>query len=131
MDNQEEFNPNHDKVEATKNIEIIYNSKPLEIVGDKNVNGLKLESLDGAKLVDVDGVFIEVGSVPLTVIFDGLGVELENGYIKVDKEGRTSVEGLFAAGDGTNNPFKQTITATADGVLAAKSAWDFVKLGKK
>ncbi|MCK5321173.1 FAD-dependent oxidoreductase [Candidatus Pacearchaeota archaeon] len=122
---------NLEKIEAMKNIEIIYNSKPLEIVGDKNVNGLKLESLDGAKLVDVDGVFIEVGSVPLTVIFDGLGVELENGYIKVDKEGRTSVEGLFAAGDGTNNPFKQTITAAADGVLATRTAYNFVKLGKK
>ena len=118
-----------DKIEATENVEIIYNSKPVEILGDGKVSRLKLELLEGDKSIDVDGVFIEVGSVPSTKIFKGIGVELESGYIKVDKEGRTYVKGLFAGGDGTNNPFKQVITATADGALAAKSAYDFVKLG--
>ena len=124
-----------DKIEVTKNIEIIYNSKPVEILGEAKVNGLKLESSVGKKLkndlIKVDGVFIEIGSTPVTQIFKDLGVELENGYVKVDKEGRTSVEGLFAAGDGTNNMFKQVITATADGALAAKTAYNYLKFGKK
>ncbi len=119
-----------DRIEATENIEIIYNSKLVEIVGDGKVSNVRMESLNGKKMVDVDGVFIEIGLMPSTKIFEGLGVELDKGYVKVDEGGRTSVEGLFAAGDGTNNPFKQTITATADGALAAKSAYDFVKLGK-
>ncbi len=118
------------KIEATKNIEIIYNSKPVEIVGDAKVTNLKLELQDEEKSIKVDGVFIEVGSVPITKIFDGLGVKLENDYIKVDKEGRTSVEGFFAAGDGTNNPFKQVITATADGALAARTAYNYIKVGE-
>jgi len=122
------------KIEATKNIEIIYNTKPVEILGDTKVTGLKLESSVGKKLeknlIEVDGVFIEIGSTPVTQIFNGLGLELENGYIKVDKEGRTSIKGLYAAGDGTNNPFKQAITATADGALAAKAAYNYLKFGK-
>ena len=125
---------NLDHVEAAKNVEFVYNTKPVEIVGDAKVTGLKLEATDGKKLamdlIEVDGVFVEIGSTPVTRIVEGLGVELENGYIKVDKEGRTNVAGLFAAGDGTNNPFKQTITAAADGSLAAKAAYNFVRLGK-
>ena len=110
---------NLEKVEATKNIQIIYNTKPVEIIGDTKVTALKLESTTNNKLkkdqIDVDAVFIEIGSTPITAIFSRLKIELENNYIKVDKEGRTSVKGLYAAGDGTNNPFKQTKTATADG----------------
>ena len=117
---------NLDRLNAKENVEIIYDSKPVEIIGDGKVSELKLELQDKEKLIKVDGVFIEVGSVPVTKIFDGLGVELEDGYIKVDKEGRTSVEGFFAAGDGTNNPFKQVITATADGVLATRVAYEYV-----
>lgn len=116
-----------EKIEGIKNIEIIYNSKPVEIIGEGKVSGLRLEE----DMLEIDGVFIEVGSLPVTNVLDGIGVELDKGYIKVDKEGRTSVAGLFAAGDGTNNPFKQVITATADGVLAAKSAYGFVKLEKE
>jgi thioredoxin reductase (NADPH) len=123
---------NLDKVLATKNIEIIYNTRPVEIIGDAKVTGLKLESTSEGegRILEVDGVFVEIGSTPIIKIVEDLGVELDKGYVKVDKEGRTSVEGLFAAGDGTNNPFKQAITAAADGSLAAKAAYNYVKLGQ-
>lgn len=118
------------KIEATDNIEIIYNSKPIEIVGDVKVSGLKLELQDGERVLEVDGIFVEIGATPVTDIFADLGVELEDGYIKVDREGRTSVAGLFAAGDVANNPFKQIITAAGDGSVAAKSAYNYVKVGE-
>ncbi len=139
---------NLDKVEAAKNIEVIYNTKPVEIIGGAargipskdgtdvpfssgKVNELKIEFDDGkTKTLKVDGIFIEIGSTPLTQILEGLGVELEKGYVKVDKTGKTSVEGLYAAGDGTNNPFKQAITAAADGSLAAKAVYDYLKFGQ-
>ena len=64
-------------------------------------------------------------------IFQDLNLKTDQGgYILVDKNGKTNVPGVFAAGDGANNSFKQTITAAADGVLCAKSAYDFLKLGK-
>ena len=125
---------NLQKVLERKNIEIIYNSKPVEILGDTKVSGLKLESSIGKKLANdnltVDAVFVEIGSTPITEIFQGFDLKLDKGYIIVDKVGRTSVKGMYAAGDAAANPFKQTITATADGVLAAKAAYDFLKLGK-
>ena len=96
---------------------------------------MKLESSIGEKLTKdtlaVDGVFIEIGSTPSTEIFQELNLKTdEGGYIIIDRVGRTSVKGVYAAGDGAANPFKQTITATADGVLAAKAAYDFLTLGK-
>jgi thioredoxin reductase (NADPH) len=123
------------KILARKNIEILYNMKPVEIIGDTKVNGLKLESSVGKKLAKdvlvVEGVFIEIGSTPMVEIFKGLNLKTdESNYIIVDRVGRTSVNGLYAVGDGANNPFKQTITAAADGVLAAKAAYDYLKLGK-
>jgi thioredoxin reductase (NADPH) len=144
---------NLQKVMERKNIEIIYNSKPVEIIGDGaargipskegtnvpsssgKVTGLKLESTVGEKLakdtLDVSAVFVEIGSTPMIEIFQDLNLKTDKGgYIIVDKNGKTNVPGVFAAGDGANNAFKQTITATADGVLCAKAAYDFVKLGK-
>ncbi|MFH1521564.1 MAG: FAD-dependent oxidoreductase [archaeon] len=124
---------NLQKVESLGNIEIIYNSRPVEIIGDIKVSGLKLKSSTeekiGKDLIEVDGVFIEIGATPVTEIFNELGVELENGHIKVDREGRTSIAGLFAAGDVVNNPFKQIITAAGDGSVAAKTAYEFL-MGK-
>jgi len=126
---------NLQKIVAKKNVKIIYNTKPVAITGDTKVNGLKLESTIGKKLTKdtlaVDGVFVEIGSTPIIEIFKGFNIKMtKGGYIVVDKVGRTSIKGMFAAGDAADNPFKQTITATADGVLAAKAAYDYVKLGK-
>ena len=126
---------NIQKVLERKNIEILFNTKPIEIVGESKVTGLKLESSIGKKLakdmLTVDAVFIEIGSTPTIEIFQDLNLKTDQGgYILVDKNGKTNVPGVFAAGDGANNSFKQTITAAADGVLCAKSAYDFLKLGK-
>ena len=144
---------NLQKVLERKNIEIIYNSKPVEILGDfaargipskegtdvpsssGKVSGLKLESSIGKKLakdsLDVEAVFIEIGSTPSVEIFQDFNLKTDEGkYIIVDDVGRTSVKGLYAVGDGASNPFKQTITATADGVLAAKAVYDYLRLEK-
>lgn len=140
------------KIEKMDNVEIIYNTIVTEIIGKDVVEGVRILTnsegsqssiVDGSsdvpmegsaspetgateKILDVDGVFVEIGSEPVTDIFEGLGVELDKGYIKVDREGRTSVEGLFAAGDLTNNPFKQAITAASDGAIAAKSVFEYL-----
>ena len=152
------------KIEGLGNVEIVYNTKPVEIVGTYRVTGLRLVDSGGSqseivgdsssskvgdsmakplggsaspetdegegRVLDVDGVFVEIGSTPVTRIVEGLGVELENGYVKVDKEGRTSVEGLFAAGDGANGFLKQVVTAAGDGAIAGKAAYNYVKLGR-
>jgi len=120
------------KIEEIKNVEIFYGTKSMEIIGDTKVTGLRLAKSEVGnqkseeRVLDVDGVFVEIGSTPVTRIVEGVGVELEDGYLKVDREGRTSVEGLFAAGDLTNNFFKQVVTAAGSGAVAVKGVYEFL-----
>ena len=77
----------------------------------------------------VDGIFIEIGADPRVELPNQLGLDLnELGEVKVDKHAKTSVEGVFAAGDLTDGSgeLKQTITAAAQGALAATSAYEYV-----
>lgn len=79
---------------------------------------------------ECDAVFVAVGMRPATDIVADLGVERDYmGYIKVDKEQKTNVHGIFAAGDCCNNPLKQVVTACGDGAIAAFSAYKFLKEG--
>ena len=78
--------------------------------------------------VECDAIFVAIGIRPATDIVAELGVERDQfGYIKVDKEQRTNVPGIFAAGDCCNNPLKQVVTACGDGAIAAYSAYKFLK----
>lgn len=78
--------------------------------------------------MECDAVFVAIGMRPATNIAVELGVEVDSmGYIKVDKEQRTNVPGVFAAGDCCNNPLKQVVTACGDGAIAAFSAYNFLK----
>jgi len=110
-------------------VEILRNVKVLEIVGEDMVSGVRaLNTKTGEEfLLEVDGVFIEVGKVPNTE-FLKLDVQLdEKGYIIVDSKQQTSVEGLFAAGDVTSGGVKQVVTAVAQGAIAALNAYKYVR----
>jgi len=77
--------------------------------------------------IEVDGIFVAIGMRPATDIVADLGVERDSmGYIKVDKEQKTNVEGVFAAGDCCDNPLKQVVTACGDGAVAAYSAYKYL-----
>lgn len=116
---------NSKRLEKKKNVEIIYNSIPREIKGDTKVESFVLE--DG-KEIAVDGIFIEIGSVALTKIFNNLDLKLDKEkYIVVDEQMATSVEGIFAAGDVTNFKLKQVVVAASQGAIAAKSAYEQIK----
>jgi len=99
-------------------VEII-ESGPLEVIGEKRVEALKLESMT----LEVDGIFFLRESVaPDTLV---PGIELENGFIKVDGAMRTSLNGCFAAGDCTGKPH-QYIRAAGQGLTAAHSAVEYI-----
>ncbi len=113
------------------NIEFILNSIVIEILGDSKVHSVKIRNkITGEeKTLPVDGVFIEIGFEPPSEWFHSLGLETdEKGYIKVDEWMRTSVEGVFAAGDCTSlwKGFRQVITASAMGAVAAYSAYNYI-----
>lgn len=114
-----------------KKVEVIYNTNVLEVVGQAKVEKIKLDKeLNSQKELLLDGLFIEVGSDPDWDFARELGLEAdEGGYIKINAEGATNVEGVWAAGDITtgSNKFRQAITAAAEGAIAARSAFNYLK----
>ncbi len=121
------------KLEKKENVEIIYFAQPKEISGEKKVNKIKIVVEEPEKEkkeieLNVDGVFIEIGAAPLTKIIEKLNIKLDcDGYIETDKEMKTSIERVYAAGDNTNNSLKQVVTAVGEGAIAAKSAYEYLK----
>jgi thioredoxin reductase (NADPH) len=108
-------------VNKNKKIKSLFKEEVIEIMGDKCVEKIKLKS---GKEMKTDGLFIEVGSVADTKLLEPLKVELDSkGYIITDKDQKTNIAGLFAAGDITNNKLKQIITASSEGSVAAYSAY--------
>ena len=116
------------------NISIIWEHEVEAITGnDSGVTGLRLRPVDSAQAersIDVTGVFIAIGHVPNTGIFDGQ-LELDHGYIVV-QGGRsggvtaTSVPGVFAAGDVADSVYRQAITSAGSGCMAALDAEKFL-----
>lgn len=120
-----------DKIEKTKNIEVLYNTTLKKILGKNRVEKIILCNLPKPdREVKMDGVFIEIGSQPNCDNIVKLGVEMnEEGYIVTKPDQSTSLLGFFAAGDITTNSnnFRQIITAAAEGAVAALSVFDRLK----
>jgi len=116
---------------ASKNpkIKFIWNSTVQEIIGQDKVEGVKLRRTDtGAEsTLRCDAVFLAIGHEPNTQIFRGKLELDEKGYIVVKDETRTSVEGVFAAGDVQDYRYKQAITAAAAGCKAALDAQRYLE----
>ena len=113
-----------------KKIEFIFDSVPLEIVGDsKKVNLIQYKNVKTGeiKTLNVDGVFPYIGFSPNTEFFNAQLVQDEFGFIRVDENMRTSEVGVFAAGDVRRTPLRQVITAVADGAIAGMSAVKYLE----
>lgn len=111
-------------------IEFIFDSVPLEIVGDsKKVNLIQYKNVKTGeiKTLNVDGVFPYIGFSPNTEFFNAQLVQDEFGFIRVDENMRTSEIGVFAAGDVRRTPLRQVITAVADGAIAGMSAVKYLE----
>ncbi len=121
---------NLERLNSNQKIEVLTNTNITEIAGDEN--GVKCVLLDreykGSSRLELDGLFVEIGRVPNSLLAKSLGITLNDaGEIITDKKARTSVDGVFAAGDVTDSPFKQAITAAAEGVMAAYSAYNYTR----
>lgn len=125
---------NQTEVKNNKKIEVITNAAVKEIKGKKFVEEIVYQDNLSKQLKNlaVDGIFIEIGSLPATDFVKDL-VELnEKNEIKVDsKTGQTNIPGLFAAGDITDEKYKQIIVAAGQGTKAALSAIKYLDLEKK
>lgn len=117
-----------DKVRAAENIELVLSATVDSLKGQNDLEGVVVRDVKTGYLrhLDVNGLFIFVGMQPNTEFLPGI-VETRNGFIVTDTEMRTSVPGLFAAGDVRQKLCRQVVTAAGDGATAAQAAFLFLE----
>jgi len=125
----------HYVFEAKKNpkINFLMESKIYEFIGNEKLTSVKIQSQRDFSIskMKIDGVFIFIGYVPNTDTLKGIIDLNENGEIIVDKNMKTNLPGVYAAGDSIAKKFRQVTTAVADGTIAALSAAEFINSLKK
>lgn len=105
--------------------DIIWNSQVVEVLGDdKGVVGVKIKDTRSGELSEVkcDGVFLAIGHIPNTGIFEDILDMDDAGYIKTDRYTNTNIAGVFAAGDVQDKKYRQAVTAAGSGCQAAIEA---------
>ena len=115
-------------IEQKSNIEIIYNQTIIDIDGDKSVSKIKTQNtIDHEENVyDVSGVFVAIGLLPDNQLFKKF-IEVDKyGYIKADENCKTSLGGVFVAGDTRTKKLRQIVTATSDGAISAYNTNDYI-----
>lgn len=119
----------HEQLKSMPNVEIIWNSIVTEIIDDEGaVSGLTIHNKidDKDSHLDVSALFVAVGSMPNTEFLDGI-VELDQrGYIIAGDDCKTSVEGIYAAGDVRTKPLRQVVTAVSDGANSIESVSEYL-----
>jgi thioredoxin-disulfide reductase len=121
-----------EKLKGQKNIELVLNSVSTKVIGDKNVDGMEVENINTKekRVLKVDGIFIEIGYVVDTSFVSHLVKVNEKREIIVDERSNTSHPGIFAAGDITPVPYKQTVIAAGEGSKAALECYRWLTGGK-
>jgi thioredoxin reductase (NADPH) len=123
-----------EKIANNSKIEIIKNTGVLEIKGENKVEKIVLDNVyNDQNNLATDGVFIEVGTEPGVELARRIGVETdEQDYIRVKEDMSTNVAGIFASGDITtgSNKFRQILTASSEGAIAASSVYKKLKLNQ-
>ena len=119
---------NRDRIKLIPNIEIITNTNVTEFLGTKFLEKIKIDRpYNGKTELPLDAVFFAIGHIPLSEIVKELGVKTNNhGEIIIDRESKTNVAGIFAAGDVVDTKFKQAIVGVGEAVVAVYSAFQFV-----
>lgn len=116
-----------DRVKKTSNIEILYNTETMEVLGDGQlVNGVKVKNnvTQEESIIPCTGFFVAIGHTPNTEIFKEFINLDETGYIKYAQPGssKTNIDGVFVSGDAADKTYRQAITAAGTGCMAALDA---------
>lgn len=109
-------------------VELVWNSRVTAFLGDKHLTGVEIEDTKtGEKReLSLDGIFVSIGRIPDTGLFEGQVDMDEAGYLIADETTRTNLPGVFAAGDVRTKQLRQVITAAADGAAAAWNAEQYL-----
>lgn len=108
-------------LEMAKNISFVWDSEVCGFIGDNKFGGVKIKNVKTGEVSDIicDGVFVSIGREPSTKFLQGKIALDKNGYIIADETTKTSISGVFAAGDVRTKELRQIVTAVADGAVAA------------
>ncbi|MFV8827500.1 alkyl hydroperoxide reductase subunit F [Alkalihalobacterium sp. APHAB7] len=130
-----EFNPElkadavlQDRLNSLPNVTVLTNVQTKEITGTDSVNGITYmdRETEEENHVELQGIFVQIGLVPNTDWLEGMIERNRIGEIVTDKHGATTLPGLFAAGDCTDNPYNQIIISMGSGANAALGAFDYL-----
>jgi alkyl hydroperoxide reductase subunit F len=116
-----------DKAASLPNVEILLHTQSLEVLGNgETVIGLRTKNraTGEEKVIDLDGIFVQIGLAPNSAVFKNMIDVNRIGEIAIDTHCRTNVAGVYAAGDVTTVPFKQIIIAMGEGAKASLSAFE-------
>lgn len=118
----------HEPLHNTENIEFRWNSTVEELLHDDALTGVQLRNVVTGEesIVPCDGVFISVGRKPATDLLRGQLELDQNGYVVAGETTETGIPGIFAVGDIRTKPFRQVVTAVADGAVAVHMAEEFL-----
>ena len=108
---------------------MVWNSRVEEILHEKKVTGVRLADVNTGeeRTIECEALFVAIGRKPDTELFAGQ-IDLDKrGYIVADAMGRTTMPGVFAAGDVRTKELRQVVTAVADGANCAQSASEFLE----
>ena len=113
------------KLKDKKNVEIHYNSKVKEIIGENELKAIVIENILEQE-IETDGMFISIGLVPESDFIKNL-IKVNNyNYIESDNSCNTNIEGIFVAGDVRSKKVRQLTTAVNDGTIAAIEAMEYI-----
>lgn len=114
-----------ERVMNTKNIEVHWDTVVLEIVGEKEVKGVRIKNVKTLqeKEISISGFFVAIGHEPNTTLFKGWLEMDESGYLKaIPGTAKTSIPGVFVSGDAQDKVYRQAVTAAGTGCMAALDA---------
>ena len=114
------------RVNSLENIEVLYNTETVEVLGEEAVDGVKVKNNVSSEehVIPATGFFVAIGHKPNTDVFQGYIDLDEQGYIINAEPGtsKTNVEGVFVSGDAADKVYRQAITAAGTGCMAALDA---------
>ena len=115
----------HSALEKAENVRLLMNAQVTELLADKRLTGVRVKTAEGERELSVEGLFISVGRVLDTALFEGQ-LKLENGYILAGEDTKTNIPGVYAVGDVRTKQLRQVVTAVADGAMAVHSAESYL-----
>lgn len=113
-------------LEKLDNVEKIFSAKITKILGEEKFEGIMIEREHGEEKIVADGLFVSVGRVPATKMFEGKLALDSDGYVIADETTKTNVEGVYAVGDVRTKVLRQVVTAVGDGAVAVHFAEEYI-----